>query len=235
MKIWESTHTFDHPWEKVAYGAWRKYPNPINTAVSGIDIIDRRVDQNGLLQSQRLMQTTWDIPSWVTSLIGLRNPNYSFEVSTVDPKKKTMTLKTANIDCTTFVEVDEQLTYSVHPDKPNQTLLTQSTSISMFNVPWVDRLERMMLDTFKGNSHKGRNALEWAIDNIHKEWELLSKQVTNEVKAEYEVLSKVTLGLGKQADEIRADLTKGVDDVVDEINRRARSFSESSSKDSKHL
>jgi len=231
MKIWESTHTFEHPWEKVAYGAWRKYPNPVNPAVTGIDVIDRHVDRNGLLQSQRLMQTTFDIPSWVTSLIGLRNPNYSLEVSTVDPQRKTMTLKTANIDCTSFIEVDEQLTYSVHPEKPNQTLLTQSTSISMFNVPWVDRLERMMLDTFKGNTHKGRSALEWAIDNIHKEWELLSNQVANEVKNEIDLLSKVSRGLGKQVDELKFDITKS----VDEINRRARTFSESSTKEAKHL
>lgn len=57
-----------YPWEQVAYGAWRKYPNPISQAVTGIDVLRREVDINGVLRTERVLQTTWDIPGWVTKV-----------------------------------------------------------------------------------------------------------------------------------------------------------------------
>ena len=55
---------FRHSWETVAKAAWRKYPNPFNPAVEGIDVVDRYVDEKGVLKSHRLMSTRWGFPSW---------------------------------------------------------------------------------------------------------------------------------------------------------------------------
>lgn len=200
MKIWESTHVFDHPWERVCHGVLRKYPNPINPVVTGVDTLVRNVDENGILHSERLMQTTWDIPGWVTGLIGLRNPSYSHEQSEVDPSNRLLTLKTVNLDCTTFIAVDEQLRYTPHPDDDQKTILTQSTEIRMFNVPWVDRLEQMMLDKFTSNSHIGRNALEWVIGNVRREYDELAAKVTGEV---HQLTNKLTADITKTVDKQR--------------------------------
>ena len=48
--------------------AWRKYPNPFNPAVQGIDVVDRYVDDKGVLKSHRLMSTRWGFPSWATAV-----------------------------------------------------------------------------------------------------------------------------------------------------------------------
>ena len=48
--------------------AWRKYPNPFNPAVEGIDVVDRQVDEKGVLKSHRLMSTRWGIPNWAMSV-----------------------------------------------------------------------------------------------------------------------------------------------------------------------
>jgi hypothetical protein len=234
MKIWESTHTFDYPWEKVAYGAWRKYPNPINPAVTGIDVLQRGIDANGVLHTERVLQTTWDIPGWVTSLIGFRNPNYSWERSQVDTRNKVMTLKTTNVDCSSFVDIDEKLQYTPHPDDPSKTLLTQSTEITLFNVPFVDRLEQMMVDTFSANSQKGRTALEWAIENAQREWEDIGRKIDKEVH----LLSQMAHGIDKQVNEMAAEVSRGIDTLSKEISSdiskfehkietRARSLSQS--------
>jgi hypothetical protein len=220
MKIWESTHVFDHPWERVVHAAWRKYPNPISKAVSGMDVLDRHIDERGVLQTRRLIQTRWDIPSWVTGLIGLRNPNYSHETSEVNPFDKTLTLKTVNLDCKGFVSVDEKLTYAPHPDDPKKTLLTQSTEVCMYGVPLVAKLESMLLSQFSTNSHKGRSALEWVIGNISREYDELTAKISDEY-------TQISQHLAKEVDHITTKVDKGVDDILISglQRRRIKSFS----------
>lgn len=59
---------FSHPWETVTQAAWRKYPNPLNPNVLGMDVLDRKVDKKGVLHSHRLMRTDWGLPNWVTNV-----------------------------------------------------------------------------------------------------------------------------------------------------------------------
>ena len=44
--------------------AWRKYPNPMNPNVVGLDVLDREIDKSGVLKSHRLMSTQWGLPDW---------------------------------------------------------------------------------------------------------------------------------------------------------------------------
>lgn len=48
--------------------AWQKYPNPINQSVVGVDVVDRFVDQNGILKTHRLLSTSWGLQPWVTKV-----------------------------------------------------------------------------------------------------------------------------------------------------------------------
>nr|CAD7459661.1 unnamed protein product [Timema tahoe] len=57
---------YRHPWETVAQAAWRKYPNPMNTAVIGTDIVDRKV-VDGILHTHRLVSSIWGFPRWAQS------------------------------------------------------------------------------------------------------------------------------------------------------------------------
>lgn len=78
---------------------FRKYPNPLNTAVKGIDVVDREIRQDGTLQSHRIITSEWSLPKWISSILGLSNSKtcYASEFSTIDPDKKEMTLKTKNV------------------------------------------------------------------------------------------------------------------------------------------
>jgi len=60
---------FSHPWETVVLAAWRKYPNPMNPNVVGIDTVERTVDTQGTLRSHRLMSTEWGLSSWITKVL----------------------------------------------------------------------------------------------------------------------------------------------------------------------
>jgi len=180
MKVWSHEHVFDHPWDTVVHAAWRKYPNPLKPEVVGLDVIDRTVDANGVLRTNRVITTEWHVPSWVTRLIGLRNPSFSFESSEVNPKKQEMVLKSRNLNCTNFVAVDETLVYRPHPEDPQKTILEQSAVISIRGIPLVDYTENLLASTMTTNANKGRQAMEWVIDNIKKEYDGFSKKIITE-------------------------------------------------------
>jgi hypothetical protein len=202
MKIWTSEHVFDHPWETVVHAAWRKYPNPINPAVTGMDVLNRKVTENGVLQSERILQTQFNIPGWVTRLIGLTNPNYSHEFSEVDRNKREMTLKTINLNCTNFVSVDEKLTYKPHPQDPAcRTVLEQETVVTVRGVPLIDYCEKLFLTTYETNAKKGRQGIEWVIGNIKREYEELSTKLSHEVAG---LSDKLTSELRRSLDDMHA-------------------------------
>lgn len=62
--VHDSNIISSHPWETVAQAAWRKYPNPMNTAVIGTDVVERNVI-DGVLHTHRLVSSQWYFPSWV--------------------------------------------------------------------------------------------------------------------------------------------------------------------------
>lgn len=59
---------FSHSWETVVQAAWRKYPNPMNPAVIGTDIINREV-KDGILHTHRLVTSEWGLPTWARTVI----------------------------------------------------------------------------------------------------------------------------------------------------------------------
>ncbi|XP_072169306.1 PRELI domain containing protein 3A-like [Diadema setosum] len=169
MKIWSSEHVFNHPWETVTQAAWRKYPNPMNPSVVGIDVIDRKVDSRGRLHSRRLLSTEWGLPGWVRSLIGLQPTCYGSEYSIVDPKEKTFTAQTANISLQNYVTIHERLVYKPHPTNKDATVLTQEAIVTVKGLSLGSHLEKMVTNTISSKAGAGREAMEWVIEKINKE------------------------------------------------------------------
>lgn len=46
----------------------RKYPNPMNPCVVGVDVLERSVDRCGRLHSHRLLSTEWGLPALVKAV-----------------------------------------------------------------------------------------------------------------------------------------------------------------------
>ncbi|XP_005105804.1 PRELI domain containing protein 3B [Aplysia californica] len=178
MRIWNSEHTFNHSWETVVTAAWRKYPNPHNPSVTGLDVVDRTVDSEGRLKSHRLMTTNWGIPGWVAKLIGIQEVCYASEHSIVDPESKSFSVKARNVTLANVLQVDEQLVYTQHPTDPEKTLLRQEATVTVSGLPLCSKLEQMVTDSMKNNAGKGRQAMEWVIDTVKKE----AKELTAEAQ-----------------------------------------------------
>uniref|UniRef100_A0A6Q2XAV4 PRELI/MSF1 domain-containing protein n=1 Tax=Esox lucius TaxID=8010 RepID=A0A6Q2XAV4_ESOLU len=168
-------HIYYHPWETVTKAAMQKYPNPMNPGVVGVDVLNRHVDTQGRLCSNRLLSTEWGLPSLAKTLIGITRTNtYIQENSVVDPKEKTFELQSSNISCTNIVSVDEKLTYRPHPQDPQKTILTQEALISVKGISLSSYLEGLMAKTISANAGKGREAMEWVIRRLNTEIEELA-------------------------------------------------------------
>ncbi|XP_019401264.1 PREDICTED: PRELI domain containing protein 3A isoform X3 [Crocodylus porosus] len=155
MKIWSSEHVFGHPWDTVIKAAMRKYPNPMNPCVVGVDVLDRSLDNQGRLHSHRLLSTEWGLPSIVKAILGTsRTLTYIKEHSVVDPVEKKMELCSSNITLTNLVSVDERLVYRPHPENPEKTVLTQEAIITVKGVSLSSYLESLMANTISSNARK---------------------------------------------------------------------------------
>jgi len=180
MRLFSSEHNFEHPWNTVVQAAWRKYPNPWKPEVTGVDVIDRRLGADGILRTSRVIKTEWHIPGWVSALIGLENPNYSYEYSEINLKRKSMILESQNLNCTNFVDISESMVYKPNPQDRDKTLLEQSAQITIKGVPLADYCENLMVSTWGKNAQKGRHAMEWVINCIKTEYEELTQKLANE-------------------------------------------------------
>lgn len=54
---------FSHPWDTVVNAAVRKYPNPMNKAITAIDVVRQDMDK-GVLKTERILQSHFHIPGW---------------------------------------------------------------------------------------------------------------------------------------------------------------------------
>lgn len=197
MKIWESQHTFSHPWETVTKALWRKYPNPLNPHVVAVDVVDRRVTPEGVLVSERLMTTEWGLANWVKKLIGFEEHAYAHEISTVDAANKTLAINSRNLTFNSTVSVEERITYTPDPQDPDKTVMTQQAVVTVQGVPLTSYMEQLMTTSIASNATNGRQALEHVI-----------QRVQSEAKEFKETLSKLD-----------SDLKTSLDDIIKEAPR----------------
>ncbi|EYC10667.1 PRELI-like family protein [Ancylostoma duodenale] len=180
MKIWTSEHVFDHDWETVVNAAWRKYPNPMNQGVTGMDVL-RQTLQAGKILSERIIQSHFHIPSWATKLTGFSGTQYSHEYTVIDPQQRTMSLTTRNLNGSSFLRVDEKLTYTPLPEDPSKTILKQEAIVTITLPAFVDYCEKTFIGVYSSNAAKGRKGVEWVIDQLKNEYSGISTKVSAEV------------------------------------------------------
>jgi len=178
MKYWVSEHIFDHPWNTVVNAAFRKYPNPENKSVIGIDVLDQSV-QEGVLKTERILQSRFPIPSWAARLTGFSGKQYSHEYTEIDPTKKEMLLVTRNLNLGSLLRVDEKLVYTPHKNS-DRTVLRQELSVSVNLPAFTDNCEKAFLSTYEANAMKGRKGMEWVIREVKQELDDISLKISHQ-------------------------------------------------------
>lgn len=154
----------------------------MNTNVLGIDTVERNVNLSGALQSHRILSTEWGLSSWITRLVGMDQLCYVSEHSEVNPKTRTMRLKSRNLTFCNVVTIDEQLVYAPHPTDSNSTLLRQESIVTVRGVPMADYMENLIKSTMSSKAGQGRQAIEWVISRLKEETQEFGRAARFEMK-----------------------------------------------------
>lgn len=93
---------------------------------------------------------------------------YASEHSCIDLERKVMSLRSRNLTFNNVINVEEKLTYTIHPEDNQKTLLRQEAQITVRNVPLIDYMEDTLAKKINGNAHKGRQAIEYVIKQINE-------------------------------------------------------------------
>ncbi|NXD08998.1 PLD3A protein, partial [Nothocercus nigrocapillus] len=171
---------FRHPWDTVIKAAMRKYPNPMNPCVVGVDVLDRSLDSRGRLHSHRLLSTEWGLPSIVRAILGTsRTLTYIEERSVVDPVEKKMELCSTN-GCRSLRKLPAAETGSVRcsSGRNSETRSKEKKRFFFLRNPDLTGLATKISE-FR---IKGRDALEWVISKLNTELEEL-KSVRENMKS----------------------------------------------------
>lgn len=164
MKLFETTHHFEYPWEQVTAANWRKYPNELAAHVVLVDVLSRTIDADKqILRTERLIGCKQAIPRWLSYAIGAQESNYVREVSEIDLKNRTLVMKLMNLTLNHFMLVNETVVYKPNQDNPSHsTCFTQVAEITAYaSIARIcDKIEEWSIKRFQQNAQTGRMAFE---------------------------------------------------------------------------
>ena len=165
MKVFSNTETFNYSWEEVSTANWLKYCpwNDKSTHVIAVDTLSRSIDEaSGMLRTERLITCRQNAPEWVRKLLGASNSeSHVFEVSYVDPARRTVTMVSQNLTWSNLINVQETVVYK--PLNDHQTQFVQDAKITALCGGWQrirNSIEDALVTRFRENAVKGREGFE---------------------------------------------------------------------------
>lgn len=172
MRIFSTQHQFDYSWEQVSAANWKKYPNEMSTHVIAVDVLRREVDsQTGILRTERLITCQQSIPNWILALVGGTNISYVREVSEVDPKQKTLILRSTNLTMNNLLSVYETVTYRPNIHNPqSSTIFEQEAQITAYASfrRVCNKIEEWSIERFNQNAKLGKQGFDSVLRKIYE-------------------------------------------------------------------
>ena len=161
-KYWSTHHCHSYPWEKVVSTYWKRYPNPNSKHVFSEDIIANDIDAQGCLRTKRFISKTNKLPSWGEHLFHTRNV-WLVEETIVDPKAKTMSVYTRNLNLRVFMGTTEKQTIEPDPENQNQTKVFKECWIESDIYGLRSAIKKFGVDRFKKNCDRATKGFEWVL------------------------------------------------------------------------
>lgn len=131
----------------------------------------RKTDADGCrtqLRTERLITCKQNSPKWLHPLIGCDNTSHVFEVSYVDPRRQTVTMRSQNMTWSDLLSVQETVVYRPSPSQPNaKTVFDQRAEIMALCGGWQkikNKVEDFTADRFAQNAAKGREGFEMVLE-----------------------------------------------------------------------
>ncbi|GAB5591217.1 hypothetical protein Unana1_06117 [Umbelopsis nana] len=169
VKFFQHTFAYDHPWENVSYAFWLRYPNPFASHVVCADVIDRSINEDGVLTTTRLVLKKGKLPKWFPKHFVKNSEAYVIEESLVDPKSMRMVTRTRNLTHVRIMQVEETQTITPHPVNADMTSVkTEARIISKFGWGMASRIELFGESNFANNAAKARQGMKHILQMIRE-------------------------------------------------------------------
>ncbi|ORZ24319.1 PRELI-like family-domain-containing protein [Absidia repens] len=169
MKLFKSVHDFNYEWNLVSTAQWQKYPNENCPHVQHVDVLNRSMDRTtGVLTTERLITVEQNVPTIIRKILGTETTQYVREISIIDPKAKTVTMRSINLTMANLLKVEETIVYQVHPEDKEKTQFTQQAAISAGSVMsrWGNLVEDFSLKRFQQNAAVGREGFAKVLERF---------------------------------------------------------------------
>ncbi|KAI8140536.1 protein MSF1 [Fennellomyces sp. T-0311] len=170
MKLFKSVHDYQYEWSLVSAANWQKYPNEHCTHVTAVDVLNRTLDpETGVLTTERLITVNQNVPKLIMKLLGSDgDAQYVREISIIDPKQKTLTMRSQNLTMNNLLSVEESIEYREHPEDPSRTQFTQQATISAGSLMsrWASVLEDFSIKRFQQNAAVGREGFSKVLERF---------------------------------------------------------------------
>ncbi|CEI99050.1 hypothetical protein RMCBS344292_13144 [Rhizopus microsporus] len=167
VKFYQHAFSYDYPWQNVTLAFWLRYPNPFASHVLAVDVLDRYVDENGILKTTRLVLKKGKAPKWFPENILKNSEAFVIEESEVDPKNKTMITRTKNLNHVRVMQIEETQIFKQHDQNPDWTSCkTEARIISRFGWGLTSKIEGFGQSTFIANAAKARKGMQHILQRI---------------------------------------------------------------------
>ena len=197
-------HRFCASWEDTTFAFWNKYPSKDLSHVKDVLVLERYVDDAGVLHSKRLIHMDQKVPRLLKKFSGGLSDFYAIEHSTVDPKQKRLVLKTTNITFSSIVNVHETCIYT--STKDNQTDYAWEFACTC-SIPYVrSSIEKTLTNQAHGNSSTGIRKMQQLTESVQRNeiqtgMDLMGKgevDSTSKEKAKALLRRRSTLGVHRE-------------------------------------
>ncbi|KAI8388524.1 PRELI-like family-domain-containing protein [Radiomyces spectabilis] len=169
VKFYQHTFNYEYPWQTVSYAFWLRYPNPFASHVLAVDVLDRYVDEKGVLKTTRLVLKKGKVPKWFPESFLKNSEAFIIEESEVDPKSMTMTTRTKNLNHVRIMQVEETQTFRPNEQNPAFTSCkTEARIISRFGWGMTNRIEAFGQGSFASNAAKARKGMHHILQTIRE-------------------------------------------------------------------
>lgn len=140
--------------------------------MTNVDYLWRRVDERtGCLHTARLITCKQSGPAFFASFLsGADGAAMAYEESIVDPRNKTLTVRSKNLTLANLISVEETCFYSPSTATNTETSFKQEAQISVTGwMHFKDYIEDFCVNRFQSNASKGRLALDEVLDRVYEE------------------------------------------------------------------
>ncbi|KAI8971457.1 PRELI-like family-domain-containing protein [Mycotypha africana] len=167
VKFYQHVFNYDSSWQNVTLAFWLRYPNPFASHVLAVDVLDRCVDENGVLKTTRLVLKKGKAPKWFPESFLKSSEAFIIEESEVDPKNKTMVTRTKNLNHVRVMQIVETQYFKQHEQNPEWTSCkTEARIISRFGWGMTQRIEGFGQSSFIANAAKARKGMQHILQMI---------------------------------------------------------------------